>query len=525
MADWTAPFHLPKFTDEQFETQKAKYVEKNGYTITVPAFDDVIKYETFPPMTDMETTLWTGKILAEDIPLVYKSADEIVAELRKEKGPVSTTRKMTGPEMNAYRKNAKNMIPPKRFAEIKAEKKRKKEKYLAMLASPSPKIVRSAGAVLTSLDDLQDAVSTLACIGMITAAVIGGTTAALLSGPLGWIVGASTLLGMINPYSRLKGPRGKAKTGRAAKKDLEKFSDKNPFSKNARAKVAKNIRKFKPSLANAIEGLQVTAGIFGIGVSIGPLMGFAQDLVAGTARKAMGEKVSFKASPSSAPKNTLLAQRALKAGACTMGVPWHSIMSDELVSLIGLNLALQVAEPYIAEWNPFDQVDDLANCMIEAPRPTDPLTIEIIEESGYTIDQVCNWPQNGERWITLNELQEKTAQQATDNLNHFAEQNKNSVEAFIACQNAHDFALRYIEAIEGPGHVDLQYSVTERIILIILDNGWCYPDDITDAQVEKFEDWCYVHDFMNTMPSYKDIWRYAEVFCGFTWAKSPDETR
>jgi hypothetical protein len=525
MADWLAPFHLPKFTDDKFEESKAKYNAKNGYTVTVPAFEDIIKYDTFPPLTEQETKLWTGKIPAAEIPTVYRSADEIVALLHEGKGPVSEKRKMTGPEMDAYRKNAKNLIPEERREQIRAEKQRKKEKYLAMLASPSPKIVRSAGAVLTALDDLQDAISTLACIGMIAAAIVGGTTAALLAGPLGWIVGAATLLQMINPYSRLKGPRGKAKTGRAAKKDLEKATDKNPFSKKSRAKLAKKIRSFKLSSANAIEALQVTAGIFGIGVSLGPLMGFAQDLVAGTIRKARGEKVSFKASPPPNPKYAILAQRALKAGSVTMGVPWHSDMSEEMVSLIGLNLALQAQEPYLAEWNAFDQVDDLANCMVEAPRPTNPLTLEIIEESGHTVDEVCNWPQNGERWITLGDLQEATAQQATDNLTHFANQNKNSVEAFIAGQNAHDFALRTIEAIEGPGQVEIEYSVIERIILIILDNGWCYPDNITDAQVEKFEDWCYVHDFMTTMPSYKDIWRYAEIFCGFRWAKSPDETR
>lgn len=525
MADWLAPFHLPKFTDAEFEAQKAKYVAKYGYTVTAPAFEDVIKFKRFPPMTDMEETLWTGKILAEDIPPVYRSADEIVAELRKGKGPVSETRSMTGAEMDLYRKNAKNMIPEERREEIRAEKQRKKEKFLAMIASPSPKIVRQAGAVLTSLDDLQDAVSTLACIGLITAAVVGGTTATVLSGPLGWIVGASTLLSLINPYSRLKGPRGKAKTGRGPKKDLEKATDKNPFSKKARAKVAKSIRKFRPSPANAIEALQVTAGIFGIGVSIGPLMGFAQDLFFGTARTARMEKVTWKAGPPPIPKHALLAQKALKAGSVAMGVPWHSDMSDEISTLIGLNLALQVTEPYLQEWNPFDQVEDFANCMVQAPRPTNALSIEIIEESGFTIDQVCNWPQNGQQWISLAELQEKTAQQATDNLTHFAEQNPHSIEAFIAGQNAHDFALRTIEAVEGPGQVEIEYSVAERIIIIILDNGWCYPDNITDPQVEKFEDWCYVHDYMSTMPSYRDIWRYAEVFCGFKWATSPDEYR
>ena len=481
MPEWLGSFHAPKMTSAKWEESKAEYNQKYGYTITLPGPEELIHLTTFKPMTDEEKKLWRKKLYSE--------------------------------------------FPPKRLAEIQLKKAKGKAKYLAMLKSPSPKIVRSAGAILTALDDAQDAISTLAVIGLITAAVVGGTTAAFLAGPLGWIIGASTVLQMINPYSRLRGRKGKAATGRAAKKNLEKLTDKNPFSKKSRAKVALKMRNFRPSLGNAIEALQVTDNMFGIGISIGPIMGFAQDLIAGGIRKLMGEKVTFKTMPSKATLQGQIAQRALKAQAVLHGQAWKSEMSDEVISLISANLALQVIYNELNEWNPFTEVDDLANVMIEAPRPTDILTIEIIEESGRTLDEVCNWPQNGERWITLGELQEKTAPQATANLKHFAEANKHDALAFIAGQNAHDFALGTIEAIEGLDQVEIEYSHAERTVIIILDNGWCYPDDITDAQVEKFEDWVYTHEYMNTQPTAKDIWRYADVFCGFKWAKSPDETR
>lgn len=525
MADWLAPFHLPKFSDEKFDKQRDAYVKKNGYTITVPAFNDIVKWKRFTPLTEKETKLWTGKIPVSEMPRVPMTGEEIAALLQAGKHRVATDRTMNAEEQKAYRADAKNSIPPERLEEIREEKETKRAKFQAMLKSPSPKIASAAGAILTSLDDTQDALSTLACIGMIAAVVVGGTTAAMLAGPVGLLAGAAALLNMLNPMSRLKGFTGKAKTGRAAKKDLEKFSDKNPFSKTAKGKMLKKMAKFRPSLSNAIEAAQVTAGIFGIGLSIGPIMGFAQDLIFGTVRTLAGQDVSFKSHPPKVPQYVATAQRAAKAQSVLHGFAWQSDMSDEISSLIAANLALQAVEPYLQEWNPIDQVDDLANVEIAAPRPIDVLTLEIIEESGKTLDEVCNWPQTGERWISLGDLQDQTAKQATENLTHFAQVNKNSVEAFIALQNAHDFALGTIEAIEGPGHVEIQYSHIERIVIIILDNGWCYPDDITDAQVAKFEDWCYVHEYMNTQPSSKDIWRYAEVFCGFKWAKSPDEIR
>jgi len=479
MPDWLAPFHLPKFTDDQFETQKEAYTKEHGYTVTVPSFDDIIKIKRFKAMTGDEIKLW--------------------------------------------KKRKYDEIPAGRLAEIREHKEAKRRKFQAMLASPSPKIVRSAGAIMTALDDLQDAVSTLACIGLITAAVVGGTTAAVLSGPLGWIVGASTLLNLINPYSRIRGPKKKASTGRAAKRSLEKLTDKNPFSKKSRAKVAKNILKFRPSVGNAIEAMQVTAGVFGIGLSLGPIMGFAQDLVAGGIRMAIGQKVTFAAPAEKWPEHVIKAARASKANAVLHGYKWESDFQDEVDSFLASELSLQVLEPYLQEWNPMEEVEDLANFEIQAPRPTDVLTLEIIKEAGYTLDEVCNWPQTGEQWITLGDLQELTTETATANLTHFAEKNKNSELAFIAGQNAHDFALGSMAAWEGPGQVEFEYLPTSRIVITILMNGWCYPDDVTDAQVQKFEDWVGVHEYMGSIPTGKEIQRYAEVFCEFSWAKSEDE--
>jgi len=481
MADWTGPVHLPKFTTAEFDKRKRKYQEKYGYTITVPGLTEIIHLFPFSPMTEKETALWKARKYDE--------------------------------------------IPPERLKEIRNEKAKKKAKFLAMMGSPSPKILRSAGAILTALDDLQDAVATLACIGLITAAVVGGTTAAVLAGPLGWVVGASALLNLINPFSRLRGRKNKASTGRAAKKAVENTTDKNPFSKKARAKVAKNISKFRPTIGNAIEALQVTDNIWGVGICLGPIMGFIQDSIAGTVRKAMGQKVSIKGPPEYVPDYLQKARDAGKALAVVNGYKWKSDFMDEVYTFMAANLIVQTVEPYLFDYNPLEEVDDLSSYIIKAPRPTDILILEIIEEAGYDLDEVCNWPQNGEQWISYGELAERTAEQATINLRHFAEKNKNSELAFIAGQNAHDFALHSLAAWEGEEQVEIEYLSCSRIVITILDHGWCYPDDIRMDQVRKFEDWCYVHEYMGTVPSGKEIWRYADLFCDFRWATSPDEYR
>jgi len=269
--------------------------------------------------------------------------------------------------------------------------------------------------------------------------------------------------------------------------------------------------------------MQVTDSIFGVGISIGPIMGFAQDLIAGTVRDLMGQKVTIGPAKIDLPEHVKTAIKATKASAVLNGFAWESDFDDEVNSFLAASLALQVIEPYLQDWNPMTEIKDLASYEIQAPRPTDILTLEIIEEEGYTLEEVCNWPQNGEQWISYGELAETTAPMATTNLRHIAEKNKNSALAFVAGQNAHDFALGSLAAWEGEDQVKIEYLPTSRIVITILMRGWCYPEDITDAQVQKFEDWCYVYEYMGTVPGGKEIWNYAKIFCGFEWAKSEDD--
>lgn len=481
MADYLAPFHAPQFTDAEFEEMKRKYVEKHGYTVTVPVLNDIIHLAKFPPLTDKEAYQWK-----------YGLKDE---------------------------------IPEERRAEIQQEKDRKKAKFLAMLADPSPKIARDAAAILTAIDDVQDAVSTLACIGMVAAVVIGGPVAATVLGPLGLILGASQLLNMINPMSRFNKLLKRKNTGRLAKKNLEKQTNKNPFSKKAKLSLARRLKKFRPTLGNALEALQVTDNVYGVGISLGPIMGFIQSSISGVIRTAQGDITSWEMSKSRASQAENAAAKALIANCVMHSVPWHSDVSDETLSIIAASLGAQVLYAPLKEWNPLDHIDDIGDHLIECPQPTDPLTIEILEETGFDFEAGCTWPQNGERWISIADLQKDLEKRATTNLRHYGAQNAHSLEAFNALAAADDFAMNFLAIMGEPEQIKVDYLHIERIIMTILDNGWVYPEDIAPEQIAKFEDWCYVHEYMNTQPSGKDIWNYAEIFCGFKWVSSPDELR
>jgi len=591
MADWTAPFHAPSFSDDEFEKQRAAYVAKHGYTVTIPTLDDIIHLKPFKAMTEKEKELYSGtRLLTQQEKDEYwiKHPGKVTREptahdlwtgkerhVTPSKNPperkliTAPSKKETGYTAAEWRKQQRALIPVGRLMDIKKEKQKKKDKYLAMLADPSPKIARNAAAILTTIDDLQDAVSTLACIGMVAAAIIGGPIAAAVLGPLGLIMGASTLLNMLNPMSHLRKLGASRATGRAAKIRLEKQTNHNPFSKEAKVKLDRKLKgaefppgwkpgdkppkgvyipkgtkfpagwkpgdatprgatilkKFRPTVGNAIEALQTTDQIFGVGISIGPIMGFVQGSISGLIRKHNGERVALAVGSPKPSKINAVAGKALRAVALMNGYQWHSDANDETMAIYAASLGMQVLYNTVQDYNPILEVEDIGSYLVECQQPGDVLTREILEEAGLDPDNACVWPQNGQRWISIQDLQEATADQATANLRHYGEKYNHTLEAYNALTAADDFAINFLCAVEGPENVRVDYLHTERIVISILDKGWIYPDDITPDQVEKFEEWCAVHEYMDTQPTGKDIWNYAERFCGFTWQTDPQQER
>jgi len=361
MADWTAPLHAPSFSDDAFEKQREAYVKKNGYTVTIPTLDDIIHLNPFTPMTEKEKELWSGtRLLTQEEQDEYRNKPPY-KEPPARKATDAPSKKETGYTPAEWRKQQRALIPIGRLMDIKEEKQKKKDKYLAMLADPSPKIARNAAAILTSIDDIQDAISTLACVGMVAAAIIGGPIAAAVLGPLGLILGASTLLNLLNPMSHLRKMGGGSASGRAAKIRLEKQTSHNPFSKQSKVSLAKKLKKFRPTVGNAIEALQTTDQIFGVGISIGPIMGFVQGAISGVIRSAMGEKVTLAIGSPKPSKMNDAAAKALRATALLNGYQWHSDARDETLAIYAASLGMQALYNTVQDWNPVEEVQDIGS--------------------------------------------------------------------------------------------------------------------------------------------------------------------
>lgn len=468
---WSFQGRTYQFTSAEFKKKKRAYQEKYGQTIYVPGFEDIIHTKRFSPMTEDETKLWKGR----------KYDD----------------------------------IPPERREEIQHEKARKKEKFLAMLASPSPDIANNVGTIMCALDDAQDAVATLACVATIIAKVSGAVVGKALIPYIGWAWLASDLMNMINPYSRMRKYLKTDSSGRKPKRKKDWWTEHNPTSKKGKLKTAKRIRKFLPTSANVCEAAQTTDQLFGVGLSLGPVVGFLQDIAFTGAKPYTGEFVNLKFTPRARKEWTDVATKTLHSNIISgMYLPEKDLEPD-LIHRFGAYMANFVVHPYVSKKAVVESLLGIRDVLYHAPEPTDTLTVEIMEEELGPEDKRIGLPGIGGTVAPLAEIDNLVHSLAKEKHEKFATENTYNAEAMIASEMSCITALNTLTLIDDPENVETDYVVQSKIIHKIYNNGWMYPEDISMQQVNSFMMMTDAWESSGYNPSSKEIQSLAKLHCGF----------
>lgn len=531
MANYTAPFQLPEFTDAEYRAKKAKYVEKHGYSVTFPQIGDIIHLGLNKPMTDGEKALWySGK---------------------------------------------RNEIPVKRLNNLYRQKAKSKEKYNKMLASPIPNWMSNYTSVLTAWDNVQDVIITLAAIGRIALKFLPRLALGWLAWPVSilWLV-ASIMSTIAAPTMCVLNPMA---CKRKMKKDLKRRKDmlkawKKPPEKGTKAwfNMEKNRLKhgfkgyarsggFLPSFSEGIQALQVTKDIWGVGLSIGPIFGLAYDLITGGVRWLIGQKVTFKNAPADIEifrkaddakheyarwkrpkkkmsKSEFLAWKAKKVASGTWGVRskmdediqramrlsqhsygWkhNTVWEQEAAMYCGTEIAGQGVRNILDHWNPMENVEGLEHIEIEAYNEPNPLIEEMLREEGLDPDQGIAWPSVGKRWATYEEIQTSLAPIAAWNFEHFTDQCEDEDLLAVMENSAIEFGLHNIAELEGIRSIEIQYHAALNIAETLLDKNYSFPLSITVNQMIEFAAWTQAHEDLNTCPGLKEILAYAKNSLGF----------
>lgn len=455
MANWLAPFTIPKYTKEEFRKMKAKYVAKHGYTITVPGLYDIIKLPIEVPMTAQETKDWKAR---------------------------------------RYNKFSEN-----RLYEIRRMKKKRKDKFLAMLASPAPEVITNVGSFMTAIDNAQDCLFTIGTLGIAAMRFSPPSVAALIALPVGVVMTAASALDVIQSIGK------KGLPGIEAKRAWQKKTGVDPFSKKGRIRYAKHLIKHMPIKAGIIQGLQTTDSIFGVGLSLGPIVGLFIDVVAGPVRRIYGDKVTVKLP---IPTYSEFCKAAQYYGRKTAAYFYPGVQTsdEEVLTMMMAHWLSQVAlfsdtrdKP---GWENFNDLDDIE---LQMPLPTNPLTLEVMAEEGIDPEDVCNWPHNGKRWAPATEIVEEYDKPCQDYFEEYMGMHEKDWIGYIFKTLACDATFYTMAAAEGEDQVEYDYTASSKACSIFLENRM-YPDPEQEKRkrellADKVELW----EAMNIKPTLRLI--------------------
>lgn len=460
MPDWTGSFRRPKMTTEKFKEMKAKYVAKHGYTMTVPGLSDIIHINFMKPLNEDEVKAWKRRD--------WKYFSE------------------------------------ERYEEIKKMKKKKKDKFLAMVASPTPHIVNNAGSIMTSIDNAQDCMATLAWIGMLGIKAAPRVLGSVIGGPVTWLAAGAEMLNTMQSLGYKKIP---ALQSQHAMYNAEKASMKSTHFKVTKAAHMMN---WVPHKGRVVEALQVSDNVFGIGICLGPIVGFAIEAVMGPYRRITGHRVDVKLPFDIKAFWTKQAQ----VMSCSAPVYFGSGLQtddDEVMLMTMANyLAKQELLVGAKDWNAMENVENIDEIEKFAPFPQDILTIEVMEEEGIGILDRVGWPHSNKPWALMTDIVNELDQPCQDFARDFNELHKRDwwPYAFGALNNE---AFCYtLATAEGEENITYDYDAVAATAQVLTQFD-LYPDMATpEGKMQDFGNQIDLWGAMDIKPDLRLIMDYCK---------------
>jgi len=464
MAKFEFPVKLHRYTNEEFTAKKAAYNAKYGYTMHIPGLSDIVKFDTTSPPTETE--------LAQ-----YKAKDV-------------------------------DALGQYRYDKIQGIMAKKKESFIRMMDSPTPTWISNIGTTMTLLDDINDAAGTLSVIARIGAHLLPKAVGKVLLGPAGWFLLAADIAQiamtvMRSPLSRVM-----------KKSSLAKASATNPFCKEARVSRAKRLKRIKPNKGEIIEALQTTNNVFGVGLSLGPIVGAVIESVTGPLKVLQGKKVSVKWPLPTFSGYEMIASTALQASQILNTGGQELADEDHIKSYIVANMASQVLYPIFQEYHPLDNIEGIENVIL-TPRPVrDPSTKLVLEEAGidwHTRDGFLH-AEGGQS--SVGEIMDIGFDRNTKSFLEVAENTKHTYAGLVGGQSVNDFAQNSLALIEGEDAVELDYHPVEKAMFTIMDNYKKIWGGTSDEQIKCFSDKVMELDGRGISLAFKELKPFMETECG-----------
>ena len=377
-------------------------------------------------------------------------------------------------------------IKPNEMKTVQEIKAAKKEGLMNILASPAPNWARKYSSIMTYLDDIQDAGSIIFPAFQMLARFSPKIFGRLIP-IVGWALLGFDALNFMIGVGRLP------VTGMAGKRVVCNFVKTNPFSKKAQYERKERLMTHKPGFADALQVLQTTDNLTGVGISLGGLMGFMQDLVFGGYKYLNGERVSMSWDVPQANLWELNAAKAMKATAVIGSAgQTFSELQHFWTYAIGL-ISPMLYSPYANSCDFLECIKTPMDVVIPAPIPTDPLTIEVIKEAGLNVNDGVGWPFTGEKEISLDELTNHVALNSREVFRDYLFRHDRDWYGYAVAE-LWDIALPFImDGIDPTGSENYEDTPMFQVMYRLIKYPLIPEPGTTAEQWATFESW--VNDY------------------------------
>jgi hypothetical protein len=372
---------------------------------------------------------------------------------------------------------------------MKTDDERKIEKRLNLMRimeSPATNWGRKYSSVMTWMDNIQDTSSILYPMLNMMFRVAPKAFAKILPA-LGWMMLPMELLDAAVQIGRAPFK------GLQAKRAACDLFHSNPFSRKGQWDRMDKLKNYKPGWGDVLQALQVLYDWTGVGLALGAVMGCITDTAFGAYRYLNGQPVRFTTEPPTMLDYEKYAGKGIKYAALmnTTG----QIFSEEqhFWSMACGAISTLAFAPLAYSEGIADLAEDPMKIVIPADRPTDPLTIQVIQEAGLDVERGVGWPFNDEKEISLDELSDHIAINTTDTYRDYLFRHKKDWYGFVSTAFWDHWPPILIQAfdpdsrptIDDTDHMKVFYRMLKAPLL---------PTEIRDqAQAQEFFDWCNAH--------------------------------
>jgi len=526
---------LPKFTTEEFERRRTAYQARHGNTINVPGFSDVIHI----------------------VPRARISAEERAAHIWAIK------RKLPSP------------LTPDQIESLQY----KKFRFLKALASATPTWMKNFGAVATVLDNVEDALVTISVLGRITASIAFRHWGSYIA-RFGWVLLGQDILNALNMFTFITMTAMKKKR---ITEDLAKRNPFHWKSKADRInRLRRILPTFGESLeilqtTDQLFGVGLCLGGFmGIVTDItaktlettdddawhrmpktGNLDDFARwsyDVHASDQKKFKDGLMkmytdfrdeAYRTKETDAKllrdmfdyskASSLIDPKRVKPPPGKFWIPFKDTLIGSMIMSTGkddflkedhtkafmmLDQAIRGLMPWWIENDPLEAFKDIRSFQFRAPEPTDPSTIDMLDDYDPNWRKTIKWPHLDKEYATIEEITFAYAPMIKDSFQTYCLKYSHEYEAMIAAGEVVEFVKDVIRSFsddhEVVGGMTAWWAAAEDMAREI----YLIPPDAPESAITSLAD--YIGNYerqTGVAPSIHDVARYGSSV-GIEWMRT-----